>query len=82
MRYGMKISKISLTGGGSLFAINCEDGSVMLLPPGPLKAGIYDGRGTKVKKVAQSINQFLELLLDDLIACVNGDNLHAYLASS
>ena len=66
-------------GDGSLFVVQCEQGGVMLLPPGSLNDGRYDGRGTKVSEVATTVPHFLELLLADLTAFVNDDNQHTYL---
>jgi hypothetical protein len=77
-----KISVLSFgsTGGGDLFVVRCENGTILLLPPGPLKDGQYDGRGRRVKEVAKTIQQFLVLLLADLVAFVNDDKHHIYLA--
>jgi len=67
------------TGGGDLFVVDCESGGILLLPPGPLKAGLYDARKANVRKIAGSISEFMELLLNDLMAFVNGDVNHIYI---
>ncbi len=71
---------VGSTGGGGLFVVRCEDGCVLLLPPGPMKNGRYEGTKAKVKEVAKTVPEFLELLLADLRAFVNDDRQHAYIA--
>ena len=70
---------IGSTGGG-LFVVDCDKGCVLLLSPGLLVNGRYDGRNSKVTVIATSVIHFLELLLGDLKAFVNDDSSHTYLA--
>lgn len=69
---------VGSTGGGSLFVVDCETGQVMLLPPGLLHNGQYNGRGLNVREVANSVEKFLERLVSDVRAFVN-DMEHSYL---
>lgn len=78
-----EISVLSLgsTGGGSLFVVEREIGRVLLLPPGPLHEGHYDGRHTKAGVVAEDISLFLDRLIDDAAAFVREEHGHQYLTS-
>lgn len=67
------------TGGGSLFVVEQDDGRVLLLPPGPLHEGRYDGRHTKTRVVAEDIPHFVEKVIDDAAAFVRAEQEHRYL---
>jgi hypothetical protein len=73
---------IGSTGGGALFVVDCEHGSVLLLPPGPLHDGRYDGTRAMIKVVAESVPRFLEALLDDVRAFVKNKIAHAYISDA
>lgn len=75
----LRVLPFGSTGGGDLFAVEATEGSVFILPPGPVKNGVYDGRGTKARKLTESISQFLELLLSDITAFVKSENQHVFL---
>jgi hypothetical protein len=81
-RGDIRVLPFGSTGGGSLFVVRCEGDGVMVLPPGPLKEGRYDGRGRKVKEIAETVPQFLELLWADLVSFVNGNEQHHYIATT
>ncbi|WP_150105945.1 hypothetical protein [Rubinisphaera brasiliensis] len=68
------------TGDGSLFVVECVRGRVLLLSPGPMQAGRYDGLEGKVKEIAATVPQFVELLLIDLEAFINDDQQHVFVA--
>ena len=69
------------TGNGSLFVVDSRRGSVLLLPPGPMTDGLYDGRRLAVRRAAAIVPLFVERLLEDLTAFVKGDTQHERLAS-
>jgi hypothetical protein len=75
------VLSIGSTGGGSLFVVDREGGRVLLLPPGSLRDGRYDGRHTKVEVVAQNIPLFLDRLIDDAAAFVRDEHGHQYLTA-
>ncbi len=77
---GIPVLSLGSTGGGSLFVAEREGGRVLLLPPGPLHEGRYDGRHTKVGVVAEDIPLFLDRLIDDAAAFVSDEHGHRYLA--
>jgi len=68
------------TGDGSLFVVDCERGAVLLLSPGPLREGRYDGPNGKVKEVAVTVPQFAERLYRDVEAFIDNNQQHSYLA--
>lgn len=68
------------TGDGSLFVVDCERGRVLLLSPGPMREGRYDGLKGKVKEVAATVPHFVERLYCDLQAFINDDQQHNYIA--
>ncbi len=68
------------TGDGSLFVVDCDRGRVLLLSPGPMREGRYDGLKGKVKEVAATVPQFVERLCCDLQAFINDDQQHNYVA--
>lgn len=68
------------TGDGSLFVVDCERGRVLLLSPGLMREGRYDGLKGKVKEATASVPEFLERLCRDLQAFINDDHQHNYLA--
>ena len=68
------------TGDGSLFVVDCDRGRVLLLSPGPMREGRYDGLKGKVKEVAATVPQFVERLCCDLQAFINDDQQHSYIA--
>ncbi|HEX4614157.1 MAG TPA: hypothetical protein VH092_38595 [Urbifossiella sp.] len=67
------------TGGGSLFVVEQDGGRVLLLPPGPLHEGLYDGRHTNARVVAEDIPHFLGKVIDDAAAFVRDERGHRYL---
>jgi hypothetical protein len=81
MEREISVLSFGSTGGGDLFVVRSDNGSILLLPPGRIKNRQYDGRGRRVKEVAKTIQEFLELLLADLTAFVKDDKLHVYLAT-
>lgn len=74
-----EVLPLGSTGGGSLFVLDGQAGSVLLLPPGPLHDGQYDANCLEVREVATSIEQFIEKLTSDVRAFVK-DTEHSYLA--
>jgi hypothetical protein len=69
------------TGGGDLFVMEKTNGSVQFLPPSSLEEGHYDGRLVSARLVADSFSHFLEKLLTDVQAFVNGEEKHQYLTA-
>ncbi|MCC7423903.1 MAG: SMI1/KNR4 family protein [Planctomycetaceae bacterium] len=69
------------TGGGGLFVVECGTGSVLFLPPGPLRNAQYDGRSTAVKVVAPEFSEFIRLIVSDVTAFVRSDRKHQYVAN-
>jgi hypothetical protein len=76
----IQVLPIGSTGGGDLFVVERESGRVLILPPGPLHEGRYDGRHTKVRVIAEDISRFLDRLLDDAAAFVRDERGHQYLS--
>ncbi|MCA9095253.1 MAG: hypothetical protein KDA68_17320 [Planctomycetaceae bacterium] len=68
------------TGNGSLFVVDCQRGAVLLLSPGHMSGGRYDGERGKVTEVAATVPQFLERLFRDVHSFINGDNQHNYIS--
>lgn len=68
------------TGDGSLFVVECESGRVLLLSPGPMRDGRYDGLNGKVRELATTVPQFLEQLFCDVRAFIEDDQQHNYIA--
>jgi hypothetical protein len=68
------------TGNGSILVVVCETGRVLLLSPGPMREGRYDGTNGKVKDVAASVSEFVERLSKDLQAFLNDEHHHNYIA--
>ena len=82
LAHEVSVKPIGSTGGGALFVVDCENGRVILLPPGPLRNGQYDGRSAKVKVISESVAEFLSLLLADLYAFVKNNRSHSYISRS
>lgn len=76
----LEVIPLGSTGGGDLFVVERKSGRVLLLPPGPLHDGLYDGRQTNVKVVAEGIPQFLDELICDVEAFVHDKQGHRYLS--
>jgi hypothetical protein len=68
------------TGDGSLFVVDCESGRVILLSPGLMREGRYNGLEGRVKDIAASVPEFVERLCRDLQAFINDDQQHTYMA--
>jgi hypothetical protein len=68
------------TGDGSLFAVVCQRGHVLLLPPGPIFQGKYDATDANVQEAAATVPLFVERLLSDLTAFLRGDRQHRFLS--
>ena len=68
------------TGGGDLFVVECESGRVLLLSPGPMCNGRYDGLRGSVEVIAATVSQFLERLLRDVQAFIENDQEHSYIS--
>lgn len=66
-------------GDGGLFVVDCERGRVLLLSPGPMRSGRYDGLKGRVKEVAATVPHFVERLYFDLQAFINNDQQHNYI---
>lgn len=66
-------------GGGALFVLRRDDGAVHHLVEAGVDRGVCWG-ATSTARIADSIEQFLWLLLDDLHAYVGGIEGHVYLA--
>lgn len=66
-------------GDGSLFVVDCERGRVLLLAPGPMHAGKYDGIRGNVKEISPTVPLFVERLSDDLQAFINDDRQHEFI---
>jgi hypothetical protein len=73
----ISVMSFGSTGGGDLFVLDCDDGNVMLLPPGTLLSGQYDGRGKHVRDLAPDIEAFIERLTSDVRAFVSS-GVHEY----
>lgn len=68
---------IGSTGGGDLFVVERQSGRVLVLPPGLINDGRYEGR--RIRVVADTIIKFLDILISDAEAFVRGDRGHWYL---
>jgi len=68
-------------GGGGRFALRCDDGSVFYLPSGgAVESGVYlEEPLVASRRVASSTDEFLERLLQDLIAFVHGTEPYRYI---
>lgn len=77
---GGKVISIGSSGGGDLFVIRLKEQDVLLLSPGFIQAGIYDGSSGKVRVVATSFSAFLDRILADTTAFVKGEP-HSYLVT-
>ena len=74
------ILSVGTTGGGDIFAMNCDSGEVYLLPPGPVHNGQYIGEGRSVRTIANSLEVFIDRITSDVRAFVVGDAKHSYIA--
>jgi hypothetical protein len=54
-------------GGGGLFAL-AKDGTVLYLPTGAVRQGVFDGNGATVRQVADGFDSFLARLIADIRA--------------
>ena len=68
------------TGGGDLLVVDRETGRVLLLPPGSLREGVYNGSSGTVRVVGTGIADFVENLVADVRAFVQGDLDRRYLS--
>jgi hypothetical protein len=80
-----KVVMLGSSGGGDLFVFRRTYSDVLLLPPGPLHAGVYDGSlyvGTpaEVKLVGRNFEDFLEVLLADVRAFVKNTPGYRFMA--
>lgn len=67
------------TGDGGLFVVDCDRGRVLLLPPGPIRDGQYDGRAGHISEVAATIPGFVERLYHDVQAFIDNNPHHTYI---
>jgi hypothetical protein len=75
----LPILPIGSTGGGDLFVADVNSRRVLLLPPGPLRDGIYDGRQAKIRVAANTLDELVSAIVSDTRAFLNRDSSHRYL---
>lgn len=68
-------------GGGGRFAIRLNDGAIYYLPSGgAVRDGVFDDCGQGSERVAETLNEFLCRLSDDVAAFVHEKEGHGYMA--